>query len=508
MAVSDFSPASAATPSPPDASQDTIVVGYVFGPKKMKTMGSVMIQTAEATARVATNYGCDVSIISADSSAMDVTAHTEITSSMTTAALPLPHTSPSPPPAPPPPTPFYFHHFPPKSVTTSSLYNPHHFVDNSDTASTQSSSASSTGCCSSSLGSSISIMDVTPQVGPGIQKVKFVPLNLDLPLEDQHGGRFDCILHKLTEDLLLVSNSPVPPPPHVLKSIQRLERLEVYCAHNDKCNLICPPRNVRKLMSRASIARILADSLRLVRAPGLHFSAPLDAVVRTPSDVEAFKVREGSKLSYPLIAKPLDAAGTASSHKMTVVLRDEGLESLTLPCLLQEYENHGGVLFKVYVLGGNVRVFSRPSLPDLRAGRIYERDRVDFDSQKPYPGIEDFGGEEGKGEGGGGAGDGEGGEVPRMLTIEEVKPIADDIRKTFGLDLFGFDVLVRSCGSRSSPPSSLPPLSGGGEGGKELVVVDVNYFPSYKEMYEDFPAMLAEFLVAKAIEGEKKNGEN
>ncbi|GMI35040.1 hypothetical protein TrCOL_g6152 [Triparma columacea] len=247
------------------------------------------------------------------------------------------------------------------------------------------------------------------------------------------------------------------------------------------------------------------------KGPGAALLSPPRRRCTDPVRRRGFQGQGGFQTFVPS-TKPLDAAGTASSHKMTVVLRDEGLDSLTLPCLLQEYENHGGVLFKVYVLGGNVRVFSRPSLPDLRAGRIYERDRVDFDSQKPYPGIEDFGGEEGKGEGGGGAGDGEGGEVPRMLTIEEVKPIADDIRKTFGLDLFGFDVLVRSCGSRSSPPSSLSPLSssgsGGGEGGKELVVVDVNYFPSYKEMYEDFPAMLAEFLVAKAIEGEKKNGEN
>ncbi|GMH54866.1 hypothetical protein TrRE_jg7120, partial [Triparma retinervis] len=433
MTDADFSSVptpSTSTSTPPTPTQDTIVVGYVFGPKKMKTMGSVMIQTAEATARVATNYGCDVSIISADSSAMDTAMHTEITPTPpTTAALDAPH-QPQPPTS---PTPIHFHHFPPKSV----MYTPHHSIDNSDTASTQSSSASSTGCCSSSLGSSISITDLTPHpgssptTGQGIQKVKFVPLNLDLPLEGQHGGRFDCILHKLTEDLLLVSTSPSPPPPPVLKSIERLERLELYCLKNKKCNLICPPRNVRTLMSRASIARILAGSLLHLRAPGLHFSAPLHAVVRTPSDVEAFRARgSGHYLGYPIIAKPLDAAGTASSHKMTVVLRAEGMGSLTLPCLLQEYENHGGVLFKVYVLGGNVRVFSRPSLPDLTAGKVYERDKVDFDSQKPYPGIEDFGVS-------GGRGGGQPQRKPRMLTISEVKPIADDIRRTVGLDLFG-----------------------------------------------------------------------
>ena len=37
------------------------------------------------------------------------------------------------------------------------------------------------------------------------------------------------------------------------------------------------------------------------------------------------------------------------------------------PSVLQEYKDHGGVFFKVYVVDSLVRVYRRPSLPDLQA---------------------------------------------------------------------------------------------------------------------------------------------
>lgn len=60
------------------------------------------------------------------------------------------------------------------------------------------------------------------------------------------------------------------------------------------------------------------------------------------------------------------------------------------------------------------------------------------------------------------------------------------IRDELGLSLFGFDVII--------PVASEPPLT---VLQQQLVVVDVNYFPSYKEMV-DFPLRLRSFLRRKA----------
>ena len=132
-------------PPPVSSSRDTIVVGYVFGPKKMKTMGDVMMLTAEATARVASAAapsGCDVSIISADT-----------------------HSDGGPS------TPSPVHHFMPSSVMTR-ISNSKSAIED-DCTSVQSSGSSG----SSSLGSSLSLMDLSPSFGllnngQNINKVK------------------------------------------------------------------------------------------------------------------------------------------------------------------------------------------------------------------------------------------------------------------------------------------------------------------------------------------------
>ena len=227
---------------------------------------------------------------------------------------------------------------------------------------------------------------------------------------------------------------------------------------------------------------------------------------------------------YPLIAKPLTAAGTKSSHHMGIVLSRDGLRRLKTPCLLQEYHNHGETLNKVYVLGDSVWSFSRPSLPNLPAGEFVSEDEmergerqfvksyveferpkgsrcyVEFNSQKPYPSLEDFGV---------GSADseidlprskkrqrvddvaGDNSSEPseevsdltrRHVTTDEMQPVTNALRKAFGLELFGYDVLVRR----------------DDEGHVELLVVDVNYFPGYKEV-RNFPSLLAQYLTQKAV---------
>lgn len=48
-----------------------------------------------------------------------------------------------------------------------------------------------------------------------------------------------------------------------------------------------------------------------------------------------------------------------------MITSKEDLSLLRVPCVVQQYHDHGGVLFKVYVIDGDVMVFRRRSLPDL-----------------------------------------------------------------------------------------------------------------------------------------------
>lgn len=62
--------------------------------------------------------------------------------------------------------------------------------------------SSSVSCSSRSLKTDASASSTNPNRRI---RVNFLPVDLDIPLEEQHGGKFDVILHKLTEDILSMS---------------------------------------------------------------------------------------------------------------------------------------------------------------------------------------------------------------------------------------------------------------------------------------------------------------
>ena len=292
-------------------------------------------------------------------------------------------------------------------------------------------------------------------------------------------------------------------------------------------------------MSRSEIARILSKCLDGVTTrSGIPASTPRFVVVKSNDLPQIQRLAGTAPFTFPMIVKPLPAAGTKASHHMMVVLNRQGLRRVHFPCILQEYENHGGVLFKVYVLGNTVRVFPRNSLPNLPRGERGSSEHpgyVEFDSQRPYPRLDDFGStsekdqwdpktwqpavencptdqvqhtdtqakkrrvtvQEGptpstntsprkaaKGAGwhkrniGGLAN-------TKLVSADEIRPIATALRRSFQLELFGFDILV---------------TENDATGQRTMVVVDVNYFPSYKEV-SSFPSLLAQYLTQRAVEG-------
>lgn len=409
-------------------------------------------------------------------------------------------------------------------------------------------------------------------------RVSFVPIDLDTPLQDQHGGKFDVILHKMTEDILCISKmlrsrhksggdrideaiqllninvdsdedllpeeTNYIPSRHEERAARRIQRLREYKEKSHpSCVLVDSPTNILAVMSRADMAEVLSSCLEGVKTTkhGIPVSTPRFRVVEDAEEAAVSCLAnemDASGFSYPLIAKPLTAAGTKSSHHMGIVMARDGLLRLKTPCILQEFANHGGQLFKVYVLGESVWVFSRESLPNLPPGENElpsreqnESDRpaksyvefqrpagsrcyVEFNSQRPYPTLSDFGID--------------GNTIaspstttpnnaqhepmskkPRLsasspedrtdnfdlstfVTKEEIEPVTNTLRAAFGLDLFGFDVLVKH--EKSHCDSVLKKLDV-----KEILVVDVNYFPGYKEV-PHFPSLLAQYLTQKAVE--------
>ncbi|KAM0041562.1 putative phosphotransferase with an alcohol group as acceptor [Helianthus debilis subsp. tardiflorus] len=65
---------------------------------------------------------------------------------------------------------------------------------------------------------------------------------------------------------------------------------------------------------------------------------------------------------------PMLADGSATAHNMSLVFNQEGLTNkleLDPTMVLQQFVNHGGVVFKVCIAGEYVKCVKRSSLPDV-----------------------------------------------------------------------------------------------------------------------------------------------
>ncbi|KAG2650837.1 hypothetical protein PVAP13_1NG242400 [Panicum virgatum] len=147
-------------------------------------------------------------------------------------------------------------------------------------------------------------------------------------------------------------------------------------------------------------------------------------------------------LRFPLIAKPEEVDGSAASHDLA-------------PVVLQEFVNHGGVLFKVYVV--------RCSLPDVPDARLHD---LAADAAAPFANISLLPPPA--------AGDAE------MPPQDFVDRVASELRWALGLHLINFDLI------QASDPD--------GDAIARYLILDINYCPGYSKMPGFEPVLLDFFL--------------
>ncbi|OVA06860.1 Inositol-tetrakisphosphate 1-kinase [Macleaya cordata] len=261
--------------------------------------------------------------------------------------------------------------------------------------------------------------------------VDLIRIDTDKPLIDQ--GPFDCILHKLSGD-------------------EWIKQLEEYSLRNPNVFIIDPPDAIERLHNRISMLQVVSD----LKIPQENetFGIPKQIVIYNMEALVDPAAMED--LKFPVIAKPLVADGSAKSHKMSLVFSRDGLNKLKPPIVLQEFVNHGGVIFKVYVVGDYVKCVKRKSLPDIseeklgnsegsvsfsQISNMTTQERTD-DNYYEVMHLEEA-------------------EMPPLSFITD---IARGLRQAMRLHLFNFDVIRDS------------------RIGNHYLVIDINYFPGYAKM--------------------------
>jgi inositol-1,3,4-trisphosphate 5/6-kinase/inositol-tetrakisphosphate 1-kinase len=70
-------------------------------------------------------------------------------------------------------------------------------------------------------------------------------------------------------------------------------------------------------------------------------------------------------LHFPLICKVNQAGGHERAHKMGIVFEEKGIHEFSTPIVAQEFFNHDGVLWKVFVVGNSFTAVKKKSIPNL-----------------------------------------------------------------------------------------------------------------------------------------------
>lgn len=270
--------------------------------------------------------------------------------------------------------------------------------------------------------------------------ILFVAIDLKRPLSEQ--GPFDVVLHKLSGK-------------------EWCEIIEDYRQKHPEVTVLDPPDAIEHVHNRQSMLQDVTD-LDLSECYG-KVGVPRQLVVtKDPTSIPDEVAKAGLKL--PLVAKPLVVDGTAKSHELFLAYDQFSLAKLEPPLVLQEFVNHGGVLFKVYIVGEAIKVVRRFSLPNVsncevsKIAGVFRFPRVSCasasaDDADLDPGVAEL--------------------PPRPL----LEKLAKELGRRLGLQLFNID-MIREHGTRDT-----------------FYVIDINYFPGYGKMPE-YEHIFTDFLLS------------
>eukprot|EP00250_Pteridium_aquilinum_P019522 c24464_g1_i2 orf=228-1421(-) len=268
--------------------------------------------------------------------------------------------------------------------------------------------------------------------------IVFVAIDRDRPLQEQ--GPFDVILHKISGK-------------------EWLAQLEDFKCRYPDVVVLDPPDAIQHVRNRQSMLQEVAK-LKLCDCGG-RVDVPRQLVITgDPATIPGVVAKAGLRL--PLVAKPLVVDGSAQSHALSLAFDELCLTSLSPPLVLQEFVNHGGVLFKVYIVGDSIKVVRRFSLPDQKqvGNGVIPFPRVSSAAASADDADLDP-------------------EVAELPPCELLDCLSKELRRRLGLRLFNLDIIRE------------------GGAGNHYYVIDINYFPGFGKV-PDYEYVFTDFFLSLA----------
>lgn len=327
-----------------------------------------------------------------------------------------------------------------------------------------------------------------------------------VPLAQQ--DPFDAILHKLQPDAGWERN--LKNYIHMHPDVTVIDRLEAIRTLRNRATMLTPLYGKGIVVNPTGTLPPTSSppggegrcTTSAARQGPVHVQAPTQVYISEGTGVsEAQQLLEDAGLHPPLLVKPLWTDGREGSHGLAVLYDLQGLHllmhgnvsaELKPPLVVQQFVEHGGVLYKIYVLGEETVVTRRPSL-----GEKYMRPK---ETVQPLPRISCTKHYRPQHEGGPSSSPVQQAASPlcppvaHTLTSLAQSPCARDppewltsslaaaLRQRLGMQLFNFDMIC-------------PDVRDPGTVSDTYYVVDINYFPGVDKI-PNFEQRFVKFLIA------------
>ncbi|XP_066927632.1 inositol-tetrakisphosphate 1-kinase-like [Clytia hemisphaerica] len=294
------------------------------------------------------------------------------------------------------------------------------------------------------------------------KNIKIIEIDIDADLESQ--GPFDVLLHKIIDYYNVFP---------IQEADEKVKRLVSYATRHSKMVVLDDFDWCLRLTKRKSMIEVfehcqfIMDDIKVFFPKTVELTAEMSS-----SDIE--RVIRNTDIRLPVVAKPFNAALDDGSHNMALVFSEERLIDLKRPCLIQEFCNHSGVYYKVFVVGDRFNICENPSIRDFHqkdsdCPTIFFNTRTIAKVGQPFnsnlhdkdPNDHDWLSCD---------------QQPNMLNRNLIKDIIQRMRQKTGIQLFKFDLIVeRDTGHYG--------------------LIDMNQFPSFRGIdSKHFPKHLVELI--------------
>ena len=281
---------------------------------------------------------------------------------------------------------------------------------------------------------------------------EFILIDMDSDIEEQ--GPFDVIIHKIPDF-----------------NLEKRNKLQQFAEkHEHDMIMIDSVELAEKMTDRVEMTAILKSCE--LEADGIKVFVPKSVLIKENTSLEEVKnILRKEDFSFPILTKPLIAACNVNCHDITIIFAEEFLTDMPIPCIIQEFCNHGGILYKVYMMGESYRCCQRPSIKNLNCSpqpSLFFDTRTISRTNKPFqPGLH---GCDPKSVIWKSSDD-----DPNMLNRTVIQEIIRKIRRTSNISLAGIDIIIE-------------------EETGNYGIIDLNYFPGYDGVGHHFVEDLSNFL--------------